>query len=134
MKYSEIEYELAYLPATMVPALLRVLVRRAVDAKVFVPGGLESFIRSQLKDGGNVDRLRVVLRAQFQSEVGNADREAYLERFAHRLDAAGVLAVGWEKRGRCPKCGSDHLAPAEVPGLVDCIACGTTDLTQAQLL
>lgn len=44
VSYDDLEAALRTIPATMVPALLRVLVVRAVEVKVFQPGGLMNFV------------------------------------------------------------------------------------------
>lgn len=44
MSYRELSANIETLPATWVPALLAAMVRRAMDANVFVPGGLQKFV------------------------------------------------------------------------------------------
>lgn len=52
--YSGLERELESLPTTWIPALFRIMIRRAILAGVFIPGGLEQFVKNTLENAGGV--------------------------------------------------------------------------------
>lgn len=44
MRYEEIKKEIETVPVTWVPGLLRAAVERAIQARVFLPGGLVRYV------------------------------------------------------------------------------------------